>query len=262
MVIAGVTVIAAIAIFSLMAPVLMDAAPNATDWDLTYASPGSSHLFGTDALGRDILIRTAYGIRISILIGILSTAVSLIIGLIWGSIAGYSGGRVDSLMMRFVDIMYGLPFMFFVIILIVFFGRNIYNLFIAIGAVQWLTMSRIVRGQVLSLKNRQFIESARSLGQSDIKIMVKHIIPNLMGPVLAYAFLLIPTVIIEESFLSFLGLGVQPPDASLGNLISYGAGVMENYWWMLIFPAAFLILILFALNFLGEGLRESFDPRP
>ncbi len=245
--------------FSLI-PFLASTDATYTDFSKIHRPPDSTNLFGTDALGRDLMTRTASGLRVSFLIGVLASVVSVFIGLIWGAIAGYKGGRTDYYMMRFVDVMYGLPFMFFVIILIVFLGRNIYNLFIALGAVQWLTMARIVRSQVLTLKRREFIESAISLGQKSSKIIYRHIIPNLLGPVFAYGFLLIPAVIIEESFLSFLGLGIQPPQASLGTLINQGASLMETQWWLLVFPGSIMILLLFSLNFLGEGLKDIFNP--
>jgi len=257
----GIALLAIIGLFALLAPLFSSYDPIKPDWNITYLSPSCAHLFGTDALGRDMLIRIAHGTRVSFLIGILASLVSLIIGVSWGTIAGFKGGKTDGFMMRIVDILYGLPFMFFVIILIVYLGRSIYNLFIALGAIQWLTMSRIVRSEVLSVKNREYIESARALGLGNISIMVKHIIPNIIGPVLAYSFLLIPAVIIEESFLSFLGLGVQPPQASLGTLINNGAGNLDNYWWLLFIPSAILISLLFALNFFGEGLRDALDPK-
>jgi len=214
---------------------------------------------GSDHLGRDVLTRILYGARISMLIALLSTLVSFIIGVTWGSVAGYMGGRVDNLMMRIVDVLYGLPFMFIVILMIVIFGRSTLNLFIALGAVQWLTMSRIVRGQVLSLKHREFVEAARIIGASRFRIIFRHLLPNAMGPVIVYATLLVPGVILEEAFLSFLGLGVQPPNPSWGNMISEGVKVMDSFPWLLGFPAIVLSLTLFCMNFIGDGLRDSYD---
>ena len=214
---------------------------------------------GSDHLGRDVLTRILYGARISMLIALLSTLVSFIIGISWGATAGYLGGRVDNIMMRIVDVLYGLPFMFIVILMIVIFGRSTLNLFIALGAVQWLTMSRIVRGQVLSIKHREYIQAARTIGAPRWQIIFKHLLPNAMGPVIVYATLLIPGVILEEAFLSFLGLGVQPPKPSWGNMISEGVKVMDSFPWLLGFPAVVLSLTLFCMNFIGDGLRDSYD---
>ncbi|MGH6944901.1 MAG: ABC transporter permease subunit, partial [Geminicoccaceae bacterium] len=194
-------------------------------------------------------------------VGVLATAVSLVIGVTWGAIAGYFGGHLDDLMMRFVDVMYSLPFMFFVILLMVVFGRNIFLIFVALGAVEWLTMARIVRGQTLSVKRKEFIEAARAAGVSNQKIIRRHIIPNLLGPVVVYVTLTVPQVILIESFLSFLGLGVQEPLTSWGVLIAEGADQMESSPWMLIFPATFLAVTLFCFNFIGDGLRDALDPK-
>ncbi len=234
---------------------------DAIDYNLIGQAPSWSHWFGCDVLGRDQLTRTLFGMRISLTVGAIATLVSFCIGITWGAVAGFLGGRVDYVMMRFVDIMYSLPYMFFVIILMTIFGRNIYNLFLALGAVQWLTMSRIVRGQVLSLKHKEFVEAAYSIGLSRGAILFRHIIPNTLGPVIIYTTLTIPRIILEEAFLSFLGLGVQPPMASLGSLASDGAQAMEMYPWLIIFPGLTLAAILFALNYLGDGLRDALDPR-
>ena len=219
------------------------------------------HLLGTDSLGRDLFARLLAGLGMSLAIGVVATSVSLVIGVIWGAVAGYVGGRIDEVMMRIVDTLYSLPFIFFVILLMVTFGRNIILIFLAIGAVEWLTMSRIVRGQTLSLKSKEFIEAARAAGLSSAQIIARHIVPNLLGPVVVYVTLTIPAVIIAESFLSFLGLGVQPPMASLGTLIAGGAQDMEMAPWLLIFPSATMIVTLMAFNFIGDGLRDALDPK-
>lgn len=216
---------------------------------------------GTDHLGRDVLTRLFYGARISITIALLATFVSFLIGVSWGSIAGYYGGRVDSVMMRIVDVLYGLPFMFIVILLIVIFGRSTINLFIALGAVQWLTMSRVVRGQVISLKTREFVEAAVAIGVPRIKIVFKHLLRNTVGPVIVYSTLMVPAIILEEAFLSFLGLGVQPPDPSWGNMITDGAKVMDTFPWLILYPGFVLSLTLFSMNFVGDGLRDALDPQ-
>lgn len=230
------------------------------DLDLGPVSPNTGHLFGTDDLGRDLLVRCMWGLRISLLIGICATSVSIFIGVVYGAAAGYLGGKTDTVMMRIVDMLYAYPFIFFVIILMVVFGRNIFLLFAALGAVQWLTIARIVRGQVLSLKNRDFIKAARISGCSTLKIIFRHLIPNCFGPIIIYTALTVPTIIMEESFLSFLGLGVQAPMASLGSLISDGVEYMETGSWILIFPGAILCLVLFSLNYIAEGLRKKIDP--
>ncbi len=218
-------------------------------------------LFGTDNNGRDLLTRTLYGGRISLMIGLLATFVSLVIGVTYGATAGYLGGRVDNVMMRIVDILYSIPFMFFVILLMVFFGRNIFLIFIAVGAIEWLDMARIVRGQTLSVKRKEFIEAALAAGVGTPKIIRRHIVPNTLGPVVVYMTLMVPKVILLESFLSFLGLGVQEPMTSWGVLISEGANNMVVAPWMLVFPAVILAVTLFCLNFIGDGLRDALDPK-
>ncbi|MGB0372686.1 MAG: ABC transporter permease [Opitutales bacterium] len=227
----------------------------------TYTLTDRKHLFGTDDQGRDLLTRIMTGGRISLMVGFLATSVSLLIGVFYGATAGYLGGRIDATMMRIVDILYALPFTIFVILLMVVFGRHIWLLFIAIGAVEWLTMARIVRGQVVAIKRQEYVEASKALGQKPRKIILKHVIPNVLGVVIIYSTLTVPSVIMLESFLSFLGLGIQPPSASWGTLIKEGAESMEVYPWLLLFPAGFFSATLLALNFLGDGLRDALDPK-
>jgi oligopeptide transport system permease protein len=229
--------------------------------DVWLAPLAGGHLLGTDSLGRDLLARLLMGLRVSLAIGLVATAVSLVIGVAWGAVAGYVGGRLDEAMMRVVDVLYSLPFIFFVILLMVTFGSNIVLIFVAIGAVEWLTMSRIVRGQTLTLKHKEFVEAARAAGLTQGAIIARHIVPNLLGPVVVYVTLTIPAVILAESFLSFLGLGVQPPMASLGVLIANGAQDMEMAWWLLVFPSAAMVVTLMSFNFIGDGLRDAIDPK-
>ncbi len=235
--------------------------PAAQDLALGAAPPTAAHWFGTDDLGRDVLARVVYGGRISLLVGLLGTLVSLVVGVSYGAFAGYRGGRVDEFMMRVVDVLYSLPYIFLVILLLVLFSRSILMLFVALGLVQWLTMARIVRGQVLSLKQQNFVEAARALGASDPSIIFRHIVPNTLGPVIVYTTLSVPAVILQEAFLSFLGLGVQPPDASWGTLVADGARVLALFPWQVIFPGLALSLTLFCFNFLGDGLRDALDPQ-
>jgi oligopeptide transport system permease protein len=229
--------------------------------DLGASAPSGAHWLGTDTLGRDLLVRLLYGGRVSMAVGLSATFVALTIGVVYGAVAGFFGGKRDAFMMRTVDIMYSLPFPIFVILLMVFFGRNIILLFVAIGAVEWLTMARIVRGQVMALKKMEFIEAARSLGFGRRRIIFRHILPNILGPIIVYTTLTIPGVMLLEAFLSFLGLGVQPPMSSWGVLIKDGAEKMEEFWWLLIFPGTVFSLTLFSLNFLGDGLRDALDVR-
>jgi oligopeptide transport system permease protein len=224
-------------------------------------APAWQHWLGTDIFGRDLLTQILYGGRISLAVGFMATAVALLIGVTWGAIAGYFGGRVDAIMMRLVDILYALPFMIFIVLLMVVFGRNLLLLFLAIGAVEWLTMARIMRAQVQTLRHQEFVEAAISLGLSPWAIIRRHVVPNALGPIIVYTTLTIPSVMLLEAFLSFLGLGVQPPQTSWGLLISYGAESMEEYPWLLIFPGLALTVTLFALNFLGDGLRDALDVR-
>ncbi|WP_331346831.1 ABC transporter permease [Cellvibrio sp. UBA7661] len=225
------------------------------------SAPSMQHWLGTDILGRDQLTRIMYGSQISLAVGFIATAVALTIGVLWGAIAGFVGGRVDALMMRTVDALYALPFTIFIILLTVVFGSSLLLLFLAIGAVEWLTMARIVRGQVLMIKKQEFVEAAVSMGLSPWRIISRHLIPNVLGPVIVYTTLTIPSVILLESFLSFLGLGVQPPASSWGSLISTGVETMEEYPWLLLFPGLVLTVTLFSLNFLGDGLRDALDPK-
>jgi len=260
---AGVLVLLVLA--SLLAPLASRHTIDQVDWTLSpLASPPSlanGHWFGTDSNGRDLFVRVWSGTQVSLLVAVLATLVSLAIGVAWGATAGYLGGRVDDWMMRFVDVLYALPYMFFVIILTVVFGRSLWLIFLAIGAVGWLTMARIVRGQAMALRQREFVAAAITLGLPAHRIIARHIVPNVLGTVVVYATLTVPQVILFESFLSFLGLGVQEPLTSLGRLVAEGALEMETAPWQLLVPSAVLALLLLCLNFLGDGLRDALDPR-
>ena len=223
--------------------------------------PSSDHLLGTDTSGRDLLTRILYGARVSLLVGFVATGVALIIGVSWGIIAGYAGGKVDQIMMRIVDVLYGLPFIIFIILLLVIFESNIWLLFAAIGAVEWLTMARIVRAQVIGLKNQEFVLAAKAMGVSNLSLFRRHLLPNILGPIAVYATLTIPQVMLLESFLSFLGLGIQPPMSSWGSLINDGVLYMQEHSWLLIYPGITFTITLFALNFFGDGLRDALDPK-
>ncbi|MFT6758256.1 MAG: oligopeptide transport system permease protein [Chitinophagales bacterium] len=248
-------------VIALLTPFIAPYSYEIQNLDLGATPPSLAHWFGTDTFGRDLLTRVMYGGRVSLAVGFIATAVALLIGVLWGAVAGYVGGKTDAVMMRIVDILYALPFMIFIILLMVVFGRSILLLFLAIGCVEWLTMARIVRGQVLTLCQQEFVDAAVVIGLSPWQIISRHIIPNALGPIIVYVTLTIPSVMLLEAFLSFLGLGIQPPESSWGLLISYGVETMEEYPWLLIFPGLALSLSLFALNFLGDGLRDALDPR-
>lgn len=259
----GLVVLSLLVIAAAAGPLLVGYREDQIDWANMAVPPftADGHWLGTDRLGRDLLVRTLHGLRVSLAIALAATLVSLVIGVAWGAVAGYLRGRADALMMRFVDVLYALPQVFFVIILTVVFGRGPLTLLIAIGAFGWLTMARIVRGQALALREREFVEAAIVGGAGTLRIVARHIVPNLLGPVIVYATLTVPQVILVESFLSFLGIGIQEPLASLGNLIADGAAEMETAPWMLAVPAGCLVLLVFCFNFLGDGLRDALDPR-
>ncbi len=261
--VASMVVLGVIALLALFAPWLSPHPYDEVYWERIQMPPdfANAHWFGTDGNGRDLFVRTLYGARVSMMVGVLATAVSLLIGVTYGAVAGYFGGHADNVMMRLVDVLYSLPFMFFVILLMVVFGRNIFLIFVALGAVEWLTMARIVRGQTLSVKRKEFIEAARAAGVANATIIRRHIIPNVLGPVIVYVTLTVPQVILTESFISFLGLGVQEPLTSWGVLISEGARLIEPAPWLLVFPAVMLAVTLFCFNFIGDGLRDALDPR-
>jgi oligopeptide transport system permease protein len=257
----GLVVLMTFIVIAILTPWIAPYAYDAQDLDLGATPPSAENWLGTDIFGRDLMTQIMYGGRVSLAVGFVATAVALLIGVTWGAIAGYVGGRVDAVMMRLVDILYALPFMIFIVLLMVVFGRNMLLLFLAIGAVEWLTMARIMRGQVQSLRQQEFVEAAISIGLSPATIIRRHMIPNALGPVIVYTTLTIPSVMLLEAFLSFLGLGIQPPQTSWGLLISYGAETMEEFPWLLIFPGLALTLTLFSLNFLGDGLRDALDVR-
>jgi oligopeptide transport system permease protein len=271
--VASLIALGIIALMALFAPALSQYPYDAIDYNVIACAPdwwpdkdvlcfaGGTHWFGTDDVGRDLCVRVLYGARVSMSVGLIATFVSLVIGVVYGAVAGYAGGRLDALMMRFVDVLYSIPYIFLVIILLTVFNRNFFLLFVAIGAVEWLTMARIVRGQTLSIKQKEFIEAARAGGVGPVAIVRRHIIPNVFGPVVVYVTLTVPAAILAESFLSFLGLGIQEPLTSWGVLIKEGADQMETAPWMLIFPALFMAVTLFCFNFIGDGLRDALDPR-
>ena len=258
---AGLVVIALLIVLSVLAPWLAPYPYEQTDLPLGAAPPGARHWLGTDVLGRDLLTRLLFGGRVSLGVGACATLVSLLIGISYGAVSGYAGKRTDAFMMRLIDILYAIPFSIFAIILMVVFGRSLLLLFVSIGAVEWLTMARIVRGQVLSVKQQAFVKAAVVLGFSRPRVIFRHILPNVLGPVVVYTTLTVPRVMLLEAFLSFLGLGIQRPMSSWGLLISDGAGVMDSFPWLMVFPGLVLSGTLFALNFLGDGLRDALDPR-
>lgn len=260
--IAGVVLLGLITVFAFLAPLVSPNDMETNDWERIQIAPTleQSHWFGTDANGRDLFVRVAAGARVSLAIGLITTLVAVLIGVLYGAIAGYVGGRLDQVMMRVVDVLYALPLFFAIIILVTVFGRNIFLVFLAIGAVEWLTIARIVRGQTLAAKQTEYVEAVRSLGAPVSRIILRHIVPNVVGPVIVFSTLLVPTVILVESFLSFLGLGVQEPQTSWGLLISQGTSALDSAPWLLVIPAAFLAATMFAFNFIGDGLRDALDP--
>jgi len=261
---AALGVIVAITLLALLAPAFSPWSYDSLDWQHLARPPGltAAHWLGTDRLGRDLFVRTLHGVRLSLLISVLASALSLVVGVLWGAVAGFAGGRIDGWMMRFVDVLYSLPYLFIVIILTTLFQRgSLAVLLVGLSAVGWLTTARMVRAQARALKGREFIEAARATGVTPAAILLRHVLPNVLGPVAVYATLIVPQMILFESFLSFLGLGVQEPHASLGNLIYGGAQEMESAPWMLLVPAVFLVVLLLCLNVLGDALRDAFDPR-
>ena len=253
--------LAALVVIAVLTPWLAPYGYETQNLALGASGPSAAHWLGTDIHGRDLMTRLMYGGRISLMVGFAATAVSLVIGVLWGAIAGYVGGLTDTVLMRIVDILYALPFMISIILLMVVFGRSLLLLFLAIGLIEWLTMARIVRTQVMNIRNQEFVSAAIVTGLSHWQIISRHIIPNIIGPVIVYITLTIPSVMLLEAFLSFLGLGIQPPQSSWGVLISGGVETMEEYPWLLLFPGLTLSATLFALNFLGDGLRDALDPR-
>ncbi|MCX6339301.1 MAG: ABC transporter permease [Candidatus Aureabacteria bacterium] len=263
MAVGGGIVVVAMAVLAVAAPWLSPYGYDETS-AAQFQPPSAKHLMGTDIHGRDLLTRVLYGARLSLSIGLVATLVSVVIGVGYGAVSGYAGGEADNVMMRIVDIIYSLPYMFFVIILVAVFGRSVLLLFLALGAVQWLTVARIVRGQVLSIREKEFIQASHAVGAGHLRIIVNHLLPNVLGPVVVYMTLTVPAVMLQEAFLSFLGLGVPPPSSSWGTLIADGASginMLRIYWWLLVFPGAAMALTLLALNFFGDGLRDAIDPQ-
>ncbi|MDG2320328.1 MAG: ABC transporter permease subunit [Rhodospirillaceae bacterium] len=260
---AGVMVLGLITFSAIVAPSLSAYSIDDLDWMNINAPPSleTGHWFGTDDTGKDLFVLTWIGARVSLAIGVMTTAVALSIGVIYGATAGYVGGQTDNTMMRFVDVLYALPLLFFIIILVTVFGRNIYLVFLAIGCVEWLTMARIVRGQTLSVKQKEYIEAARASGAGSAVIISRHVLPNVVGPVIVYVTLLVPTNILVESYLSFLGLGVKEPLTSWGVLISRGVNTIESAPWLMLIPAILLAVTMFCFNFIGDGLRDALDPK-
>ncbi len=258
---AGILIVTAM--LAIIGPLISPHDYLSTNFDGLLRAPTTAdmHIFGTDDLGRDLFVRTMLGIQVTLIVAIIASIVSLVIGVAYGAIAGYFGGRVDAVMMRLVDTLYAMPFIFFVILLMVVFERNFLLIFVAIGAINWLDMARIVRGQTLSLREREFVDAARLTGVSSARIIARHIVPNLIGVVVVYVTLTIPQAILVESFLSFLGLGIQEPQTSLGALVDAGVNQIERASWTLLIPATLLAVILLCFNFLGDGLRDLFDAR-
>ncbi|MFQ3176107.1 MAG: oligopeptide transport system permease protein [Psychromonas sp.] len=257
----SLVILLAIIVAVIVVPIFAEFAYDDTDWYALHQAPSAVHLFGTDSLGRDLFVRTLIGGRISLMVGVLGAFVAVVIGTVYGATSGFIGGKVDRAMMRLLEILYSIPFMFLVIVLVTFFGRNIVLIFVAIGAIAWLDMARIVRGQTLSLRGKEFIEAAHVCGVSKWNIIRRHIIPNVLGIVAVYSTLLVPSMILTESFLSFLGLGVQEPMTSWGALLQQGAQTMEIAIWQIAFPAAFMVVTLFCFNYIGDGLRDALDPK-
>ncbi|GAB7262175.1 MULTISPECIES: oligopeptide ABC transporter permease OppC [Dickeya] len=260
---ASLFVLTLITLFVVIGPMVAPFNYADTDWNMMSSAPDmvSKHYFGTDSSGRDLLVRVAIGGRISLMVGVAAALVAVIVGTLYGAASGYLGGKVDSVMMRLLEILNSFPFMFFVILLVTLFGQNILLIFVAIGMVSWLDMARIVRGQTLSLKRKEFIEAALVCGVSTRSIVLRHVVPNVLGVVVVYASLLVPSMILFESFLSFLGLGTQEPLSSWGALLNDGANSMEVAPWLLLYPAGFLVVTLFCFNFIGDGLRDALDPK-
>jgi len=257
----SLVILFAITLSVILVPMFAEFAYDDTDWYALHQAPTMEHLFGTDSLGRDLFVRTFIGGRISMMVGVLGALVAVLIGTVYGATSGFIGGRIDRMMMRFLEILYSIPFMFLVIVLVTFFGRHIVLIFVAIGAIAWLDMARIVRGQTLSLRKKEFIEAAQVSGVSNWNIIRRHIIPNVLGIVAVYSTLLVPSMILTESFLSFLGLGVQEPMTSWGALLQEGSQTMEVALWQLAFPAIFMVITLFCFNYIGDGLRDALDPK-
>ncbi len=259
----SIVILLAVGVFVLFVPMLSSFGYADADWLYMGVAPSieNKHYFGTDQLGRDLMVRTAIGGRISLMVGIAGALVAVLFGTLYGAVSGYIGGKVDMVMMRMLEILNAFPFMFFVILLVTFFGRNLMLIFVAIGMVSWLDVARIVRGQTLGLKQKQFIEAAKVGGVSNKNIVVRHIVPNVLGVVVVYASLLVPSMILFESFLSFLGLGVQEPMTSWGALLQEGTQTLSVAPWQIIVPSIFLVITLFCFNFIGDGLRDALDPK-
>lgn len=257
----GLRTLALLALLALAGLLLTPHGYDAVDWDAIEQAPSLTYLFGTDSVGRDLFARLMLATGISLALGLLATLVSVVIGISWGAVAGFAGGRVDAVMMRIVDVLYAMPFLFLVIVLMAVFGQSIWLIFVGVGAVEWLTLARIVRGQTLLLKNQPFAEAARACGAGPWRLLNRHIVPNLLGVVAVYTTLTVPQVILVESFLSFLGLGVQEPLTSLGVLVKEGVETLEVAPWLILFPSLWLALLLIALNLVGDGLRDALDPK-